>query len=276
MTSIDTAFLDQLLLMAAQSPRRRQHFDLRNSSDDTSQRMLNALLPDTDVPIHRHRTTSETVVVLRGAVREVFYDATGRMTEEYLLQAGHCMAVNVPMGQWHTVVPLEPSVILECKDGAYTPLAEEDRLTTADAGASHTSEESAANSVGSTAVAQSYNAAVATFRTYAIFRDIDSTDGSNIYTLRSQQHPEVWRVGNGLLCRGAELVSVEAGGSVELYPGVQMHLSVLPDGSRLFRVDNNLFVSTDVRHNDVLQRMARGCNIFPDCGPILNFYNERD
>ena len=62
----DKNFLDSLWAQATESPRLRQNYDLRNSSEDTSQRMLNALLPGTEVSIHRHEATAVTVVCLCG------------------------------------------------------------------------------------------------------------------------------------------------------------------------------------------------------------------
>ena len=73
MTSIDNQLLDSLLEQAKSSPRLRQNFDLRTSTEDTSQRMLNALQPDTVVPIHRHTDTSETVICLCGRLEEIIY-----------------------------------------------------------------------------------------------------------------------------------------------------------------------------------------------------------
>ena len=105
--------------------------DLRNSADDKSQRMLNAIEPGSVLPIHRHQTTSETVVCLRGKLVWEFYDELERICTDYieLSPNGEVVALNVPAGQWHTVKALESgSVILECKDGAYEPLAPEDTL----------------------------------------------------------------------------------------------------------------------------------------------------
>ena len=107
------------------------NYDLRNSAEDQSQRMLNAIEPGSVIPVHRHRTTSETVVCLRGRVVEEFYDDLGRICEEAveLFPGGENVALNVPAGQWHTVRALESgTVILECKDGPYEPLAPEDIL----------------------------------------------------------------------------------------------------------------------------------------------------
>ena len=102
--------------------------DLRNSAEDQSQRMLNALEPGTPLPIHRHMMSSETVVCLRGHLREVFYNDAGEVTEVIdLAPNSDCVALNIPLGQWHTVEVLESgTVILECKDGAYRPLTPEE------------------------------------------------------------------------------------------------------------------------------------------------------
>ena len=121
---IDQQILDSLTAQAQASPRRRMNLDLRNSPSDGSQRMLNALEPGTVLPIHRHRKSSETVVCLRGRLREIFYSDAGEVTEVIDLAPGSgCVAVNIPIGQWHTVESLESgTVILEAKDGPYEPL----------------------------------------------------------------------------------------------------------------------------------------------------------
>lgn len=106
------------------------NLDLRNSAADTSQRMLNALEPGTVLPIHRHRTTSETVAILRGRAVQWLYDAEGNVTEKVLLEAGGAIpAMSVEMGQWHRLECLESgTVIVEFKDGTYEPIGEEDIL----------------------------------------------------------------------------------------------------------------------------------------------------
>lgn len=126
---IDDKLLDELTARAKESPRRRMNFDLRNSDQDQSQRMLNAIEPDSEVPIHRHPKSSETVVVIRGKVKEVLYDEQGTtvMEEVVLDPMGPCFAINVPKGQWHTLHSLESgTVIMEIKDGAYEPMKAED------------------------------------------------------------------------------------------------------------------------------------------------------
>ena len=128
---ITQAILDNLTEQAKASPRLRMNLDLRNSADDQSQRMLNAIEPGSPLPIHRHRHTSETVVCLRGRLVWEFYDELERICTDRieLRPNGPVVALNVPKGQWHTVRALESgSVILEMKDGKFEPLAEVDIL----------------------------------------------------------------------------------------------------------------------------------------------------
>ena len=146
--NIDKQLLDNLLAQAAESPRLRMNLDLRTSPEDSSQRMLNALLPGTVLPIHRHTKTTETLVLLRGRMEEIFYEEGAesvwdgdsrckdlcrrkvlRETSRVLLEAGgDVQGLSIPVGQWQTVNVLEPTVILECKDGRYNPLAKEDMI----------------------------------------------------------------------------------------------------------------------------------------------------
>ena len=128
---IDNLLLDNLTAQAKASPRLRMNYDLRNSEADSSQRMLNAIEPGSVVPVHRHRSTSETLVVLRGRVVEEFYDDAGALTESITLEAGGpACAMNIPAGQWHTLRSLESgTVILEMKDGAYEPISPADILS---------------------------------------------------------------------------------------------------------------------------------------------------
>lgn len=127
---ITQALLDDLTAQAKASPRLRMNFDLRNSAEDGSQRMLNALEPGTPLPIHRHTKSSETVVCLRGRLQEVFYSDAGEVTEVIeLAPCSDCVALNIPIGQWHTVRVLESgTVIMEVKDGRYEALGPEDTL----------------------------------------------------------------------------------------------------------------------------------------------------
>ena len=128
---ITQALLDKLTEEAKASPRLRMNLDLRNGADDQSQRMLNAIEPDSVVPIHRHQKSSETVVCLRGRVVEEYYDELERICTDQieLSPNGPVVAVNIPAGQWHTVRALESgTVILEMKNGIYEPTGAEDIL----------------------------------------------------------------------------------------------------------------------------------------------------
>lgn len=129
MLAIDDSLLDGLEARAAGSPRLRAALDLRTTPGDGSQRMLNALLPGTDVPIHRHPVTAETVLAVRGALTEVFYDGQGVEMSRHPLDAAHGpYGLQIPPGQWHTVEVTSPCVILEVKDGPYAPAAPEDMM----------------------------------------------------------------------------------------------------------------------------------------------------
>ena len=145
MIEFNNDFLAQLFQQAEGNERLRQNFDLRTSSADTSQRMLNALLPETVVPIHRHEDTTETVVCLCGRLDEAIYeevvtyekdapealpmaidaqDVTRKVEYREVQRIHLCPAeakygCQIPKGAWHTVEVIEPSVILEAKDGAY-------------------------------------------------------------------------------------------------------------------------------------------------------------
>lgn len=128
---ITQVILDQLTEQAKASPRLRMNLDLRNSAEDQSQRMLNAIEPGSVVPIHRHRNTSETVVCLRGKLVEEYYDELERICTESIVLTpnGQTVALNIPVGQWHTVKALESgTVILEVKDGKYEPIQDCDVL----------------------------------------------------------------------------------------------------------------------------------------------------
>lgn len=145
---INKSLLDNLLEQAAASPCLRMNYDLRTSPEDSSQRMLNALLPGTPLPIHRHTKTTEVLVLLRGKMEEVFYEEGSESvwdgdshcmdlcrkrvlseTSRVLLEAGgEVQGLSIPVGQWHGINVFEPTVILECKDGKYEPLGEEDMI----------------------------------------------------------------------------------------------------------------------------------------------------
>lgn len=129
---ITQALLDGLTEQAKASPRLRMNYDLRNSANDQSQRMLNAIEPGSVIPIHRHQKSSETVVCLRGRLVWEYYDELERVCTETIEVSpnGPVVALNIPMGQWHTLRALESgTVIMESKDGAYEPQSPVDILS---------------------------------------------------------------------------------------------------------------------------------------------------
>ena len=121
---IDKLLIERLFEQAKESPRLRMNYDLRTSSADTSQRMLNVLLPGTEVPIHRHEDTTETVVCLSGRLEEMVYEempdgSFQEVSRHLLCPSEGKYGIQIPAGAWHTIRVLEPSVIFEAKDGAY-------------------------------------------------------------------------------------------------------------------------------------------------------------
>ena len=120
---IDSELLDRLTQQAKSNARLRMNYDLRNSEKDLSQRMLNAVEPGTIMPIHRHPTTSITVVIIRGSIKYNFYDDNEILTESVILDAnGYDRAVQIEKNRWHNLESLESgSVLLEAKDGAWEP-----------------------------------------------------------------------------------------------------------------------------------------------------------
>ena len=127
---IDVNLLNELTSQAKVNPRLRQSYDLRTTPQDQSQRILNALEPNTVIPIHRHNKSTETVVLLRGKVRELIYDDSANVIDSYVVEANSSVCgYSIPMGQWHTTQCLESgTIMLECKDGPYEPLSAENIL----------------------------------------------------------------------------------------------------------------------------------------------------
>jgi cupin fold WbuC family metalloprotein len=127
---IDKKLIDNISKEALESERLRMNFNLHESLDAKAQRLINALEPGTVLPIHRHRHTAETYILLRGRIDVVFYDDNGVEIDRFNLDTAICnYGVHIPKGQWHTVEVHKSSVIFEVKDGPYTPLDSCDILT---------------------------------------------------------------------------------------------------------------------------------------------------
>ncbi|MGM9739294.1 MAG: WbuC family cupin fold metalloprotein [Candidatus Cryptobacteroides sp.] len=117
---IDKKLINSLFDQAVVNPRLRINYDLRNSDTDGSQRMLNAMMPGTSVPIHRHPNSSESIMIVCGSVDEVFYDDNGTETERiHLNPESLSFGCQVPKRTWHSIEVYEPSIIFEAKEGRY-------------------------------------------------------------------------------------------------------------------------------------------------------------
>ena len=137
---IDTSFLHQQVIIdealfrkleeqAHDAPRLRMNYDLRNSEEDDSQRMLNVWLPGSKLVIHRHQHSNETVLLLRGTMDVVLYNDDGTEAERYAMGgATGITGINIPKGSWHTVEAHELAITFTAKDGAWAPNAPEDVL----------------------------------------------------------------------------------------------------------------------------------------------------
>lgn len=127
MKIIDKNLLDEVSAQAKASPRLRMNYNFHHSLDEKCHRMLNAVEPGTDIPIHRHPDKDESFVILRGKVRSTTYNDDGSVIDSVVLsQEDGIYGVDIPQGVWHKLESLEPaSVIFECKEGPYVPHEEE-------------------------------------------------------------------------------------------------------------------------------------------------------
>ena len=125
-TWIDTTLLAQASRLAATSPRRRKNINFHASEADASQRLLNAIEPDSYIPPHRHLDAAkdETLIVLRGRLGAVVFDEAGSVVDTAVLDAGgECVGLNLLHGTYHTVLALAPgTVFFESKAGPYRAL----------------------------------------------------------------------------------------------------------------------------------------------------------
>ena len=120
---IDDKILDDLSAQAKASPRLRMNYNFHHSLDELCHRMLNALEPGTEVPIHHHPDKDETFVILRGKIRVTTYNDDGSVVDSVVLcQDDGIFGVDIPKNVWHTLEALEPnSCIFECKQGPFVP-----------------------------------------------------------------------------------------------------------------------------------------------------------
>jgi len=127
---IDKKLLDTVTSKARESDRLRMNYNFHESLDAKAQRLLNALEPGTELPIHRHQHTAETYIVLRGAIKVLFYNDDRVLTDEFMVDPLEGVyGLHIPIGQWHTLEVLESgTMIFEVKDGPYTPMGPEDLM----------------------------------------------------------------------------------------------------------------------------------------------------
>ena len=131
MKLLDKELLDTITVQAQESPRLRMNYNLHDSLEAKAQRLFNALEPGTVLPIHRHRHTAETYILVRGKMKVEYYNQNKELTDTEILDpAEGKYGLHVPAGQWHTVIPLESgTMVFEVKDGPYMPFQPEDVLT---------------------------------------------------------------------------------------------------------------------------------------------------
>jgi len=130
MKIIDQNLLDNLTEEASKNERLRKNYNLHEKLDDPVQRLLNALEPGTDLPIHRHKNTEETYMLVRGGMRVLFYNDKKEITESVMFSSkAGSYGISIPKGQWHTIDSIEKgTVIFEVKQGPYSPLEADDIL----------------------------------------------------------------------------------------------------------------------------------------------------
>lgn len=126
---IDSHIIDEVQKKAESSPRLRANLCLHKSPEDKVQKMINVLLPGTEMPIHCHLNSDETLALLRGDITIIYFDEKGMVTERMELSSSSgVVAVDIPKGQWHNVKVLEPTVLLEIKEGPYRPISDNEIL----------------------------------------------------------------------------------------------------------------------------------------------------
>lgn len=129
MKILDNTLLDAVTQQARQSDRLRKNYNLHESLEDPVQRMLNAMEPGTQVPVHRHREASETMLLIRGRMKVTLYDGQGNVSQEVVVDpSADVPGIHIDKGEWHGVEVLESSVMLEVKEGPYAPVDPKDIL----------------------------------------------------------------------------------------------------------------------------------------------------
>lgn len=123
---INEQLLNEVTRQAQASPRLRMNYNFHQSLDEKFHRMLNAVEPGTEIPIHHHPTKDETFILMRGKVRVLTYNDDGTIIDDIILsQESGNYGVDIPKNVWHTIQCIEPAVLFECKEGPFVPHEEE-------------------------------------------------------------------------------------------------------------------------------------------------------
>ncbi len=121
--------LAALVLRARESERQRAHLNVHDSLDAPVQRLFIAMEPETYIPPHRHSPANkwEFLALIEGALDLLIFADDGTLSQRTALTPARIRAVELPPGTWHGYVVREPgTVVLEVKEGPFTPTPEDD------------------------------------------------------------------------------------------------------------------------------------------------------
>lgn len=112
---------------AAEANHRKRSIIRFHELDESLQRMLNAIEPESYTRPHRHTDKAELFVALRGSALVVRFSENGTPQEGVVVSAeGPIRGAEIPPGAWHCLVSLaRGTVMFEVKQGPY--IAETDK-----------------------------------------------------------------------------------------------------------------------------------------------------
>ncbi len=124
MEKINALFINELLEKANDSERKRTNYNFHKIASDLLQRMMNVMMPGTYVQPHKHEKPDkrEVFIILKGKAVFFEFDDSGKIIDHIILDPEkESFGVEIGARKWHNLVPLEPSVLYEVKDGPYNP-----------------------------------------------------------------------------------------------------------------------------------------------------------
>lgn len=108
--------------------RKRKNHNFHEDLNDSLQRMLNAIEPETYVQPHKHEDPDkrEIFIVLSGRTAILFFDDSGKVTDHIILdQTMGNYGIEIPAKTWHSVIALKKNtVVFEVKDGPYQAISD--------------------------------------------------------------------------------------------------------------------------------------------------------